>query len=809
LSVDNLQIFGAWFDHHEDVARPRSFEMTWREFVTEVTGALHIHEDKLATDGTAPGFSLARFIEQNGETRRANMYVDVLSAIVLDFDERFDPAVLFERLDCGIAWLAYTTFSHRPGKPRWRVIVPTATPIPKPAYKAARAWFLASIINKGSGVKQQADEVAKAVSNFYYLPGCPAEFAEHAEFLESQGVPLVLPPVSEFRRGIPAPRSLGTRLDWAFLHAKMNTYSKAPELRRAFKLALKGRPFCDKGNRNGMLFRMCGVLAGWATQAEPAELAAFFESSINAMTIAEPDDPPPSVADAAEMIARSQAGLLAQSETEAVQLADEAATVERPVPVEDDSFLQDALASGLANADELRHRLILCANKSMWVWRVQDHTWCGPTNEGATQAHARAVLPLVPGVDTWVRGARGGPRLKVLPELMYDYGEVIDRVSYTLRSERATYDVPTRSLNLAAAQRRNLTPAFHPFVAEWLEAVGGQHTDHLLDWLACIFQHDRAAQILFLNGSPGIGKGLLTRGLSRLWNVDGATDYVRISSSFNDDLLRCPLVSLDEGNWEAGAKNPTVFLRRLSAAAQHSINRKFQDPVDLSGYVRILMTMNNANLFTLDERALTTDDRDAIVERFMEIVPLPKARQLLDSIPFEERDALATEDHIARHVLWLRENRAVDSSGRYATKGINSRSFATRIVTMSQWGSWVVEWLARYLSDPQIVERAAGNLTYRDGTTVLVSPEAIVNTWAVLIKNKRPPLSDDISNALSSLSTRKTTLPSGKGTCFEVDADEIANWSEEKGIGNPNAIRINATQPALRSVKAPASVGEI
>jgi hypothetical protein len=117
-----------------------------------------------------------------------------------------------------------------------------------------------------------------------------------------------------------------------------------------------------------------------------------------------------------------------------------------------------------------------------------------------------------------------------------------------------------------------------------------------------------------------------------------------------------------------------------------------------------------------------------------------------------------------------------------------------RIITEDgRWGSWVVEWLARYLSDPTRIERDHGHLLSRDGKRVIVNPEAVIDTFNAVLKNKQPPQSAEISNALRSLSTGVLVpFPSGDRTGFEVLVKEIAAWSAEKSIGTPGAILANA-----------------
>ncbi|MCC6811365.1 MAG: hypothetical protein IT381_28305 [Deltaproteobacteria bacterium] len=799
-------IFGAWFDSHLDTL-PKNFELSWGEFVEQLCAQFRPREDKYGNGGRgptargdAPGFSLARFVDRGtSPANRDKAHVDILSGVVFDFDCNYDPDTIFSRVE-GLSWAAYTTFSHDPDKqPKWRLVVPLASPIPGNAYKAVRAWVLARLNGNKKTQDQEADKVASSVANFYFGPGCPEAMMEHAEWRVSDGPFLQLPPLSEFRRGVPETRLLGNKIDWTYLHARMITH-KDPELRRAFRAAHKGKSFASQGNRDAMLQRMCGALAGWALACEPGDLAFFFAPALMAMEAESPDDPPPDVDNAADKIARAQASMLARSREEVELVVDnkdnsDVVFTDMPAPIADDLVDGWAREAGLADADELRKRLLLRTNHSIWLWRCDQATWAGPLVEGSALILARADLAPFPGVSLWKRGANNSVRQKTLYELFDDYGQVIDKTAMDLRIERATFDVASRTLRLVGAPRRTLEPIFDETVDAWLTALGGDKAEKLKLWIAGLTRHDRPNSVLFIKGDPGIGKGLLVRGLSRVWDTDGATDMRKIAGTFDDGLLRCPLVKVDEGRWNKFV-DVTALLRELVTQTSRSINRKHQDLIELEGYLRFVVTANNFNIFANDDHMLTPEDRDAIAERFLEIDPDVEAAQgLLLSMPFEERNALAEGDRIASHALWLRDNVEIPSGSRFIVPGEKNSRFALKIITEDhRWGSWTVEWLARWLSDPPSIERDQSHLVWRGNGRAIVSPEAVVNTFERVLRNKKPPQFLEISNALLSLSTGKLIkFPNERGAKgYDVLVEEIARWSEEKGSGNAEAIRANA-----------------
>lgn len=807
MRASELVLFGSWFDVHTDNT-PKPFELPWDDFVATIMAEenFRTREDKFAPGW---GFNLARFVERDGEIRRANVHVDLLSGIVLDFDKNYDLGKVFDALK-GVVHLAYTTFSHTPEAPRWRVVVPTATPIPAAHFRAIRAW-LVTCLNGGipPNTKSGADEQAKALSNFFFAPGCPEANVPFLSWTatdsnDDQGAVVLVPPgVEEIRQGIPKARILGATIDWPWLEARMQAYAKDPDVRRAFKAVLKGESFANVGARDTLLTRMCGVLAGWAPSAEPEQLAQKFATSLHVMELESPNDPPPSLEQCADKIARGQATIAARAKDEGEYVVATAQQISMPTRAETTDFEAAAESVGLTT-DQLMRRLILRLDNDLWIWNQDTWQWNGPMTEKSAFWLGQQELAKVPGVDVWTRKKDGGIRSKTLDELAIDHAEVINTVVADLNYARQGYNMRERKLILVGAPLRNLEAEYDAEVDGWLELLGGNKAGLLRDWIAGINHLDRPNAVLFMQGDPSVGKSLLVRGLSRIWDTDGAVNLRTVTDNFNDELRRCPLVVVEEGKWRRW-DDVTTKLRQMVTDKNRSINKKFKNMHSLHGYLRMMVTANNFNIFKGDEHTLTMSDRDAVSQRFVEIIPNPEAAAYLNRYDAEVRDGFAADDRIARHALWLSANRVVNNKHqRLWTQGETSGDFADRMTANDgHFGSWCFEWLARYLSYPHDIEREQRNFLYRKDGVVLVSPEAVIGTFEKIVKNRKPPQSIDIGNALRTLSTNGVvTFPNGKTKGYQIRVETIAKWADENAIGNGEDIRANA-QGAQQQHQAP------
>ena len=134
---------------------------------------------------------------------RSNKDIRALYLLVLDLDDGTPLDDLRPRLE-PYEWVAYTTHSHTEAKPKYRVIVLLACPVPAAAW--GNFWY--SAVAHLTGRKLVVDAQAKDPARFYFWPACPPEectaaWSEHhpGEPLDPATVPYVAAPGREPREG--------------------------------------------------------------------------------------------------------------------------------------------------------------------------------------------------------------------------------------------------------------------------------------------------------------------------------------------------------------------------------------------------------------------------------------------------------------------------------------------------------------------------------------------------------------------------------------------------------------------------------
>lgn len=810
---DGHVVFGCFFERETDVIvrQDSQFEGAWSELVAVLAerevrpNKFGSAEKNLGVEMRASMFSLAKFEPREGHvTKRANWFVTAHSGIVFDLDVMVDiDDIRYALRD--VEYFAYTTHSHDPscGATKWRIVFPLLRPVPAAAYKAARMW-VAHAFPKAHFI---VDPAASALSTAYFLPSCPQETLRFADAFRNEGLIIELPPVVELRSsGGPAMRKISKSIDWPWARAKMLQHER---LREAFKAVLKGKPFApaptpnEPGSRNDTLSRMCGVLAGWYPYASPDELAEIFRPSLEVMTAERPDDPPEDVAWAANNIETAQSKLLEKAANERLEYSfavgvpsekketPEQAPIEAlSTPAQDQRIEKLATDNGLDDADALRRALILQRGKSFWVWNDAVGSWNGPWQEREIYFVAEEQLVSVPGVQLWRRTQTGGIARKSFQDLFFEHGRVLNDIHYDLTLGANLYDARGKVLRLATPIRQDIQAEEAPqLVQDWIEAIGGRLVDKLLDWLALMLRFDMPSAALFIQGKKGTGKSLFARALSQLWAVKGPTPMKNVDTKFNDALLRCPLVWIEEGKWKEFG-DPTIVLRQLITEADRYVERKHQELVSQVGHLRLVASVNNFNMFAQTKESLTPEDRDAVAERFLPLDPTDDATRILREIgPREKQNRIVDDAILAKHVLWLQKTRNAQPGMRFAVEGDTLGSFADRMITDDKgWGAGVTQWLAGWFCDPLRVEREGAHKVYRGDGQCIVNPQLVVQTWSTYVKNNRPPEAPQISDALRSLSVEGHLVefpqPNPHGMCgFRVKTGVVIEWMARTGLG--------------------------
>ncbi|MHB1134519.1 MAG: hypothetical protein ACYC4L_19270 [Chloroflexota bacterium] len=168
------------FAHCRDT-RPEQRDLPWGELVALLTK----HSEQQEKDGAM--WSPATYAP---DTTRANHNVEAISLLVADYDHDADYEQVKERLG-DLEYVAYSTFSHSPETPRFRMTILLARPIPAQDYADFRARAEQHLLGSS------ADPATKDPSRAFYLPSCPLgapRFAEHhrGEPLDPDSLPPAL-----------------------------------------------------------------------------------------------------------------------------------------------------------------------------------------------------------------------------------------------------------------------------------------------------------------------------------------------------------------------------------------------------------------------------------------------------------------------------------------------------------------------------------------------------------------------------------------------------------------------------------------
>jgi hypothetical protein len=193
IQLDNVR--AVMFDYTRAVV-PKQFATSW----VQLFARLSIRKETHRKDQRA----LWSPVIYTPGTTRANRNVQAVTCLVVDMDgEAFDHA----RLD-GLEWMAYTTWSHRPGDEHWHLVLPLKHPVP--ADRWGEVWT-----RLHERINVVGDPATKDPARIFYLPQyqygrTPDRKIGHGEFLDAELGELFVAP--RFTVGSTMPKAVqGTR----------------------------------------------------------------------------------------------------------------------------------------------------------------------------------------------------------------------------------------------------------------------------------------------------------------------------------------------------------------------------------------------------------------------------------------------------------------------------------------------------------------------------------------------------------------------------------------------------------------------
>lgn len=435
------------------------------------------------------------------------------------------------------------------------------------------------------------------------------------------------------------------------------------------------------------------------------------------------------------------------------------------------------------------HRWILQKDRSYYLFFHGSYK--GPFSE--SEAHGAALRELSParsaGVDIY-KLTKTGAEFKSLRELIAEYGTVAEHIVTDLRAQVTSYDEQDRSVIEAPCPLRRLEPVYDPDVDRWMyELVGPEHYDDLKTWFALLPCLDVVRSALALIGKHSVGKSMSAQGSSRLWTKDGPCTLERALASFNDSILRCPLIFADEHlPKDFRGTVPTEQLREFIQARNRPLKRKHLPDSRCVGVTPLLIAAHDLEVLRPSEN-ISNNEVEGSVHRFLIMQVREQAMHFLANLrPTTFERGWVDGDVIARHIWWLAYNHPHASKGRfYFTPSTPEHAmwFATSGGGKSALLRWLVSYLAnryQFDNDPNalmLVRVYQGKL--------LVNIQGVMSYWDKYVGNEKCPPSGLLSRLLADISipNYRTKLPDGKGRMTNyrvVIEDYLYTWAKNTDL---------------------------
>lgn len=572
---------------------------------------------------------------------------------------------------------------------------------------------------------------------------------------------------------------------------------------RSLRHVLKGEPFVSQDQMVAVARRLARLFP----HADPSQVAALFDDAIkqtqnlrdctlDMFAGAIDEEQSALTARKAELEALAMA-----AETDAIRRAWNYVECERSTP-----YTKEERKKWMQEFDpeaKTEHYHVLRMNTQFW-FRVGE-TYCGPF--GQDEAMTRALELLPPAKLELHRTTAAGERVPLGHNaLVAAYGEHVDHVIVDLNAQVTRYDRKRRTITLASCPfREDIMPRERPVVAQWLRLlVKGQENpadepvlvQHIEDWLACIRELNYPTACLALVGKRGTGKSLLAEALARGWGRQPTElgDVLQAGrSNFNTKLADCPVVAADEGpptDWRGYPD--TQGMRRITTEHSRTFNRKFKDPAECRGCIRLVMSANSLEgKITHPQQHLSEDDVDALVERFLYVpVETTAAAKFINSLPPEDSEAFREGTWIIEHALWLREQTTLEEirerSGnhRMLVAGLDDGPLRTHLTISSGERNNCCHWLAEYILNPNKLTPVPGTEppmvvppTKRyPRAALLVTAYTLYTHWAEFCVDR--PALGQIERSLGGLSERRQR---GAHKYRSIDLDVVRAWATANG----------------------------
>jgi len=339
-------------------------------------------------------------------------------------------------------------------------------------------------------------------------------------------------------------------------------------------------------------------------------------------------------------------------------------------------------------------------------------------------------------------------------------------------------------------------------VDTWLRMFFGADYDRAAHWLAwSIAFEEGPICALSICGDPGVGKKLLVKGLSECLASPSMADAADLVGDHQYGLLESPFLIVNEG-WPRprSGKHPADQFRALVSGDPMRVQRKFLAPVTCYNPARIIFTANNLDVVRLltKDRELSPQDREALAIRLLHFNVGSEAATWLRAQGgtrftgspgrrWVSGDAGQESDYIvARHLLWLYENRKGPVGSRLLVEGNSNDDLLFEMRTGSGSSPLVIEIII------QLLERQmpSDGLAVVDGKIWVLS-SAVVGHYRQHMAGilKEPLTTQKVGNVFRGLMKRESGAPTvlkgreaqGRKRWHEIDAKLLLSVAQRDG----------------------------
>ena len=488
-----------------------------------------------------------------GDGRRVADNIESLSGFVLDFDSGQTTGDTIEAKLAGTAYLAYTSYSHRPDDQRWRVFVPYAHPLPRvqhgPVFEHFKALFEGDL-----------DENCRKPGQLYYTPACPADACDEYEQWYADGAlfdptAIVVPDAAgdgatrvedKMIKGAGQDGDL-VRLADALTHLDPDSRDRWVDVGMAIKhdYSDAGLPLWLTWSERSSKFDNDDAQKTWASLKPKTGEGAISCASVFGWAKAAGWDP------AANGIPAGIAELNANHFV---------APYGRKVLV----FRQSVDPMD----QTLRTEPIAPADFRLWL-----------ANRKLAIALENGAIHSIPLADAWLKHTKRRDYTAVI----FSPGREIEGCFNLWRG-------------FAVEPRPGSWECMRAHILAVICAGDERHFDYLLNWMAYAVQYpgQPAEVAIVLRGGRGTGKGIFARSFGRLFGPHflQITQTRHLVGNFNSHLESCALLFVDEGFW-AGDKAGEGVLKGLVTEPTLAIERKGLDVVHVRNCLHIMIASNS------------------------------------------------------------------------------------------------------------------------------------------------------------------------------------------------------------------------